>query len=83
MTIVEHGEMNEYQFQPPCVGFIPQVLLETEAVHILIDDTEWMCFSVEDPHERHYIHVSVVKEDTHANLVAKSLRGISRAGLGM
>jgi len=42
---------DEYQLQPPHVGFIPQVLLEVEAIHVLVDETEGVSLSRVHPHE--------------------------------
>lgn len=68
------GDENEYQFQPPHVGFLPQVLLKVEIGHVLIDETEWVRLSRVHPHERHYIHIAVVKEAPYVNFVVKSLQ---------
>ena len=68
------GDENEYQFQSPHVGFAPQVLPEVEAIHILVDKTKRVCLSRVHPHERHYIHIAVVKEAPYVNFVVKSLQ---------
>jgi hypothetical protein len=68
-----HG--NRYQIQPLNVRFIPQVLLEIEAVHVLVDETERMCLSRVHPHERHHVHIYAAKEAAYMNLVAKPLDG--------
>lgn len=48
---------------------VPQVLLEVEAVHELIDETEGVCLGRVRPHQRYYIHVSVAKEAAYPDLV--------------
>ena len=68
------GDENEYQFQPPHVGFLPQILLKVEIGHVLIDETEWVCLGRVHPHERHYIHIAVVKEAPYVNFIVKSLQ---------
>ena len=65
------GDENEYQFQPPHVGFLPQVLLKVEIGHVLIDETEWVRLSRVHPHEWHYIHIAVVKEAPYVNFVVQ------------
>ena len=72
-----HG--NEYQFQSLHTRLIPQVLSEVEAIHILVDETERVCFSRVHPYERYYIHIFVVKEATYESFVMKPLREMSAA----
>jgi len=64
---------NEYQLQPAHVGFVPQVLPEVEAIHVLVDETERVCLGRVNPDERYYVHISAVKEAACANLVEKPL----------
>ena len=64
---------NGYQLQPPHVGFIPQVLLEVEAIHVLVDETERVCLSRVHSHERYYVYIPVVKEAACTNLILKPL----------
>jgi len=66
-----HG--NKYQLQPPHVGFIAQVLLETEAIHILVNETERVCISRVNPDERYYVHISALKVAACANFIEKPL----------
>lgn len=66
-------EGNKYQLQPPGIWFIPQVLFEVKAIHILIDEGERVCLGGVDPHEWYYINVSVVKEVAYAGLSIKPL----------
>ena len=64
---------DEYQLQPPHVGFINQVLLQVQAVHILVDETERMCVGRVYPHERCYVYTFVVKEGPYVNFIVKPL----------
>lgn len=71
---------NKYQLQSSYIGFIPQVLLEVEVVHVFIDETKWNCIGRVRPHEPHYVHTPVVKEIVCMDLVAKPLDGRSVVG---
>ena len=64
---------NEYQLQPPRVGFDPQVMLKVEATHIFIDETERVHLGRVHSHERYYVHISMVEEVPCMNLVEKPL----------
>ena len=76
-------ERNKYHFRPLHVRLIPQVLLEVEAVHVLIDETERVCLSRVHANERYYVHI-FVKEAVHMNLVVKPLCGdVRRVPPGM
>ena len=79
----ESAQGNEYQLQFLSIGFVPQVLFEVEAIHILVDESERVCLTRVDPHELYYIHTSVVKEGTGANFVVESLWGVSSVPLGV
>lgn len=66
-----HG--NEYQFQPPHVGFLLQVLFEVEAIHALVDEPKRVCLGRVHPDEGHHARISVVKKAPYVNLIAISL----------
>ena len=69
----ESAQGDEYQLQLPSIGFVPQVLFEVEAIHMLVDKSKRVCLSRIDPQEWYYIHISVVKEAAHANFIVKPL----------
>ena len=72
-----------YQFQRSHIGLIPQVLLEVQAVHILVDKTEGVSLSRVNSHKRYHIHISTAKEVMHANLIAEPLCDVSNVPLGI
>ena len=72
---------NLYKLQLPHIGTIPQVPLEVEAIHKLVNETEGVCLGRVHTHERHYTHVSVVEEAPHLSLVVKPLQDVSRDNL--
>ena len=67
--------MDKYQFQPACVGFIPQVLSEVEVVHVLVDEPERVLLGRVHPHEWHCVYTPVAKEVAYADFVTKPLPG--------
>ena len=69
-------QWKRYQLQPPHVWFIPQVLLEVEATHILVDQTEGACVGQAHSQERYCVHISIVKEVININFLGKPLHGI-------
>ena len=64
---------NKYQLQPAHVGFVPQVLPEVEAIHVLVDETERVCLGRVNPDERYYVHISVVEGVPCMSLAEKPL----------
>jgi len=60
---------NRYQFHPPHVWFVPQVLLEVEAIHVLVDEAKRASLSRIHPQERHYVHTPAVKETPYVNFL--------------
>ena len=74
MILGDGVRWNVYQLQSLYMGLIPQVLLEIEAVHVLVDETEGVRLSRVRPHEYYHAHASVVKEATHANLIVIPLQ---------
>ena len=48
----EGVQENIYHLQSPHIGLILQVLLEIEAVHVLVDETEGVYLSRVCPHEQ-------------------------------
>jgi len=76
---------SEYQLQlHPCTSwFTLQILLEVEALHPLIDETERV-FPIPvqaNSHERYYGHTPTVKEPVYLNLMAKPLYDVNDAPL--
>ena len=71
-----------YQLQPPRVRFVLDVLSEVEAIHVLVDEPERMYFSRVHPHERYYVHTSLVKEVGYMNFMVKPLQGTVSDVLG-
>jgi len=74
---------NGYQFQRPHAGLIPQVLLEVQALHIFIDETERVGLSRVDSHEGYHVHIPTVKEAMYADLIAEPLCDVSGVPLGI
>jgi len=72
---------SEYQLQPPLHTwlFALQILLEAEALHPLIDETESVCpIPVQvNSQERHYAHTSTAKETVCFNFIAKPLYDVN------
>ena len=64
---------DKYQLHLPHVGIIPQVLLEVEAIHKLVIETEGVCLGRIHTHEEFYAHTLVVKEAPYVSLVAEPL----------
>lgn len=65
----------DYHLQPSHVGSVPHVLPEVLAVHVLVDETEWVCLSRVHSHERYYVYTPIVKEDARVNFIAEPLQG--------
>ena len=74
---------SDYQFQPPHGGLIPQVLLEVQALHILIDETERVGLSRVNSYERYHVHTSALKEAMHLDLIVEPLCDVSAVSLGI
>ena len=64
-----------YHLQPSYVGLVLHVLLDVQAVHIFIDETERVCLVRVHPHKRYYVYIPTAKESAHVNFVAKPLQG--------
>lgn len=73
---------NEYQFQPPHVGFFLQVLSQVKAFHVLIDETERVCLGRVHSHERYRDHIFIAEEAAYVHFIVEPLRGISDVPLG-
>ena len=66
--------MGDYHLQLSHAGFIPYVLPEVHAVHILVNKTERVCLSRVHSHERYYAYTAIAKEGAHVNFVEKPLQ---------
>jgi len=55
------------------------VLLEVQALHILIDETERVSLSRVNSHERYHVHISTVEEAMYVDFIAEPLCDVSGA----
>ena len=68
---------NWYQVQLSCIGLVPQVLLEVETIHVLVNEAERVFLRGVNTHERYDTRNSVVEEVAYVNLILKPLQNVS------